>query len=83
MDVVWRRLELLLPSAHRLGRPYGSERRLVLEAIVYVKRTGCGWWNLPSRFPPWQSVYAQFVRWQESGIWGTIWSELDQSPFTE
>lgn len=83
MDVVWSRLEPLLPSAHRLGRPYGSERRLVLEAIVYVKHTGCGWRNLPSRFPPWQTVYAQFVRWRESGIWGTLWSELDKSHFTD
>jgi hypothetical protein len=33
-DVVWSRLEPLLPPAHRVGHPYDYDRRLVLEAIV-------------------------------------------------
>ena len=78
MDVVWRRLEPLLPDAYRVGRPYDYERRLVLEAIVYVMQTECGWRNLPSRFPPWQTVYAQLTQWRKKGIWDKIWSELDQ-----
>ncbi len=82
-DVVWSRLEPLLPPEQRVGRPYDYERRLVLDAIVYVKQTGCGWRNLPSRFPPWQTVYAQLVRWQASGIWDTSWSGLDKPHLTD
>ena len=81
--MLWNRLEPLLPPAQRLGRPYDHERRRVLDAIMYVKHTGCGWRHLPSHFPPWQTVYAQLVRWRESGIWDTIWSELDKPPFTD
>jgi hypothetical protein len=77
-DVVWRRLEPLLPDAHRVGRPYDYARRLVLEAIVYVMQTDCGWRKLPSRFPPWQTVYAQLSQWRKSGIWAKIWSGLDK-----
>jgi hypothetical protein len=77
-DEVWRRLEPLLPDAQRVGRPYSYSRRLVLEAIVYVKQTECGWQHLPSRFPPWQTVYAQFTQWRKEGIWDKIWSGLDQ-----
>jgi len=77
-NVVWRRLEGLLPDAHRVGRPYGYERRLVLEAIVYVMQSGCGWRALPSSFPPWQTVYAQLRQWRKSGIWDKIWSGLEQ-----
>jgi putative transposase of IS4/5 family DUF4096 len=77
-DVVWRRLEPLLPNAHRVGRPYDYDRRLVLEAIVYVKQTDCGWRNLPSRFPAWQTVYAQLTQWRKKGIWDKIWSGLGQ-----
>src|SRR5262249_15600646 len=55
-EVVWSRLEGRLPSAHRVGHPYDYSRRLVLEAIVHVKQTDCGWRNLPSHFPPWQTV---------------------------
>lgn len=79
-EVVWSRLERLLPPKERTGRPYAYHRRLVLEAIVYVKQTNCGWQHLPSRFPPWQTVYSQLARWRESGIWDKIWAGLDQVP---
>jgi hypothetical protein len=76
--VIWSRLEPLLPPLRRVGHPYDHARRLVLEAIVYVMETDCGWRNLPSNFPPWQTVYAQLTQWRKTGIWGKIWSGLDQ-----
>jgi hypothetical protein len=78
IDVVWRRLEPLLPPPHRTGRPWAHGRRLVLEAIVYVMQTDCAWRALPSRFPPWQTVYAQFSQWRLRGIWETLWAGLEQ-----
>ena len=33
-------------------------------AILYVLRTGCQWTDLPHDFPPWKSVYSQFLRWR-------------------
>jgi putative transposase of IS4/5 family DUF4096 len=77
-DEVWQRLEQLLPDAHRVGRPYDYSRRLVLEAIVHVMQSNCGWRKLPSRFPPWQTVYAQLRQWRKKGIWDKIWSGFDQ-----
>jgi putative transposase of IS4/5 family DUF4096 len=82
-DVVWRRLEPLLPSADRVGRPYDHSRRLVLEAIVHVMQTDCGWRALPSNFPPWQTVYTQLSQWRKTGIWDKIWSGLKQPLPTE
>jgi len=83
-EVVWRRLEPLLPPAHRVGHPYDHSRRLVLDAIVHVMQTDCGWRHLPSSFPPWQTVYTQLVQWRKTGIWDKIWSELDKPhPTTE
>jgi transposase len=32
----------------------------------YVVRTGCSWRQLPSDFPPWQTVYWYFVRWEDA-----------------
>ena len=78
MEVIWRRLEPLLPAVQRVGRPYDYDRRLVLEAIIHVMQTDCGWRNLPSHFPPWQTVYAQLSQWQKTGIWDKIWSGLEQ-----
>ncbi len=77
LDVLWRRLEVLLPPAKRKGRPYAHDRRVVLEAIVYVMQMGCPWHCLPADFPPWQTVYAQFDRWRKSGMWDRIWEGLE------
>ncbi len=77
-DVVWKRLEALLPPAKRTGRPYVYDRRVVLNAIIYVMQTSCGWRGLPARFPPWQTVYAQFCRRQEKGIWDRIWMQFTE-----
>jgi putative transposase len=76
--VVWRRLEAVLPSTGRVGRPYTNDRRTVLEAIVSVMQTGCGWRGLPDQFPPWQTVSAQLSRWKETGIWDQIWTGLSR-----
>jgi transposase len=79
IDVLWRRLERLLPPTHRTGRPFAHARQLVLEAVVYVMQNDCAWRTLPSRFPPWQTVYAQFARWRRTGVWETIWAGLERS----
>src|SRR5215831_1315391 len=78
IDVVWHRLVPWLPPSQRPGRPFGHDRRLVLEAIVYVMQSACAGRTLPARFPPWQTVYAQFARWRRAGIWETIWAGLEQ-----
>jgi transposase len=31
--------------------------RRIIEAILYVDRTGCAWRYLPAEFPPWRTVY--------------------------
>jgi putative transposase len=48
----------------------------MLEAMVYVMQTACAWRALPSRFPPWQTVYAQLSRWRRTGVWETVWAGL-------
>lgn len=79
LDVVWERLEPIV-AAERLGRPYAYARRAVLDAIVHVRETNCGWRGLPKSYPPWQVVYAQLRRWQRTGTWDTIWVGFPQ-PF--
>lgn len=78
MQEVWRRLEPLLSTGKRSGRPYSQERRLVLEAIVHVMQTDCGWQALPSQFPHWKTVYAQYRQWRKAGIWDKIWVKSAQ-----
>jgi putative transposase len=55
------------------GNPFGPQpvvhpRHEVLNAILYVSRTGVQWRYLPHDFPDWQSVYAYFRHWKKDGI---------------
>lgn len=65
----------LLPKAARIGRPQ-LDRRLVINAILYLNRTGCQWRMLPSDFPNWKSVYTVFWRWRNDGTWEKIHHRL-------
>ncbi|MEZ5932126.1 MAG: IS5 family transposase [Alphaproteobacteria bacterium] len=64
-----------LPPARHGGRRRTTDLREVLNAILYLVRTGCQWRLLPKDFPPWSTVYGYFRRWQE-GIWHRIWMIL-------
>jgi len=39
----------------------------VVNAILYLLRTGCSWRQLPKDFPPWETVYWHFKRWRDDG----------------
>jgi transposase len=64
-DQQWGLIVPLLPPVKTGGRPEKHPRRAIVDAILYVVRTGCSWRQLPSDFPPWQTVYWYFVRWEE------------------
>ena len=63
----WRILKKLIPKRKPTGRP-PLDRRLVLNAILYLDRTGCQWRQLPIDFPNWKSVYTVFWRWRNEGV---------------
>jgi transposase len=44
-------IEPLLPAPKHLGRPRGTDLRAVVDAILYMARTGCRWRLLPKDFP--------------------------------
>ncbi|SDK05867.1 Transposase [Nonomuraea jiangxiensis] len=67
-DAQWALIEPLLPPPRPGGRPEKHPRRDVVDAILYVVRTGCAWRQLPFDFPPWQTVYWYFVRWEKAGV---------------
>ncbi len=64
----WEQVLDFFPVNFR-GRPRKWAMWLILNAILYVTRTGCQWRMLPRDFPPWQTVYGYFWRWTRSGVW--------------
>jgi putative transposase len=66
-DAQWEILRSLLPSPPGGGRPPKTDRREVVNALLYVLRTGCAWDLLPHDFPPPGTVYDYFSRWRRDG----------------
>jgi len=77
-DDEWTLLALLLerPKRDGRGRPRTVDRREVVNAILYVLRTGCQWRYLPEGFPAWQTVYWYCVRWLNDGTWRRVNDQL-------
>jgi transposase len=65
-DEQWALIEPLLPAVNTGGRPEKHPRRAVVDAILYVVRTGCAWRQLSADFPPCQTVYWYFNRWEQA-----------------
>ena len=71
-DAEWAILAPLVPAPRPGGRPPKHERREVVNAILYVLRTGCQWRALPHDLPPWGTVWWYFRQWREDGVWEQI-----------
>jgi len=65
----WALVAPHIPPAKSGGRPRTSGVRAVLDAIIYLLRTGCQWRQLPCDFPPWPTVYGYFRGWRMAGVW--------------
>ena len=71
-DVTDEQWELLTPVLARngtWGRPREVDLREVVNAIVYLVRTGCQWRSLPHDFPHPSSVRYYFYKWRDDGTW--------------
>jgi transposase len=60
---------------HHGGRPPRNHRR-VLDAVFWVMRTGAPWRDLPEKFGNWNSIFLQFRRWADSGVWDVMLEAL-------
>jgi putative transposase len=43
--------------------------REIVNAILYLLRTGCQWRLLPHDLPPWQTVYYHYRKWRQHRLW--------------
>jgi transposase len=74
----WQFLDPLVPAVKDGGRPADHARHEIVNAILYVLRTGCQWRAMPHDLPPWKTVYTYFRVWRLDGTWLRIHDALRQ-----
>ena len=65
-DAQWALIEPHIP-VYPGGRPRKTDTRDVLDAVLYILRTGCQWRYLPVDFPPKSTVWRYFDEWRHNG----------------
>jgi putative transposase len=65
-------LEPLVPALSPEAAYHVHARREIVNAILYVLRSGCPWRLLPHEFPAWETVYYYFRKWEREGVWDHI-----------
>jgi putative transposase len=74
-DAQWALIEPHIP-VYPGGRPRKTDLRDVVDAILYVLRTGCQWRYLPKDFPPKSTVWRYFDEWRHNGTLDLIHDTL-------
>jgi len=62
---------ILEPQARNRKHPLKE----IMNAILYINKTGCQWRMLPSDFAPWQTVYyvhPNFKYCPNAGLWNAL-----------
>ncbi len=72
----WGIIKPLLPNELDGGRPREVSLRRILNAILYITRSGCAWRLRPHEFPPWQTVYGYYRCWTVNHRWQSIHDTL-------
>jgi transposase len=72
-DARWALIEPMLSAwrAQRAGLGIAKIQhnlREIVNAILYVNRTGIAWEYLPHDFPPYKTVHGYFALWEKEGI---------------
>lgn len=74
-DAQWEFIQPMLPKPRKRGRP-PLDRRPVINAILYITKTGVQWRLLPKDFPKWKTVFHVFRRWTLDSTWAAVHDTL-------
>lgn len=72
----WAMIQPYFPRRKKVGRRRKHSLRAIVNAILYVVKSGCAWRMLPNDYPPYQTVYWYFRTWKLNGLWKRIHDRL-------
>lgn len=71
-DKQWSVVSEILRPENR-GKHFAKHsKRELINAVLYLNKTGCQWALLPNDFPPYKTVSSFYHRAKQSGLWERI-----------
>lgn len=71
-DKQWEAIKEFFPS----GNKSKYHKRSLVEAVLYIVKTGCQWRMLPHDYPPHDTVWSFYRRARENGVWDKMMKHL-------
>ncbi len=75
----WGLIEAYFQATDKRGAVPKHDKRTIVNAIFYLNKAGCHWRLLPKDFPPWQTVYDHWRRWNQRGVWEKVLDALNEA----
>lgn len=75
-DEQWELVADLFDPPARRGAPALIPRRQMVDAMLFIGRTGVQWRYLPERYGAWTAVWSQWRRWRANGVWAAAMTRL-------
>ena len=74
-DQEWDCIADVFPAPAKTGRP-PRDQRTIVDAILWIVRTGSLWRDLPEEYQPWATVWDLFDKWNSDGTLNEILHRL-------
>jgi putative transposase len=71
-EIQWQFIKPLVTTQRKIKK----DLRIVINAILFITRTGVQWRNLDTKYGAWESVYYYFRKWKKSGVLENILVQL-------
>ena len=72
----WEQINEMFPKA-KTGRP-PKDNRIMMNAILWLARSGAAWADIPERYGSYKTVYSRFCKWRDDGTLLRIFETLNE-----
>ena len=77
-DNEWELVKDFFKKRDNRGVEATDSKRDIVDAILYIVKTGCQWDMLPNDYPNYKTVHEYFMNWSRDGIWEEALDKLNK-----
>ena len=74
----WELIKDFFKKQDNRGVEATHNKRDIVDAILYIVKTGCQWSMLPNDYPNYKTVHEYFMNWSRNGVWEKALDKLNE-----